>query len=89
VAVDHPGDDDAAEYYPCQQCQRFAHVLGAAQQLLLVALAKPTQQKPADKAGDKPAAACRLSRCIARACESHDRDFHPMGADPLTPLGKA
>jgi len=55
--INHTSDHDAAEHHPCQQRQRFTHVFGATQQLLLVARAEPAQQEPADKARNKPAAA--------------------------------
>ena len=66
----------------------FAHVFGAAEQLLLVARAKPAQQESANKARNKAAAAQRLCRCKTSCRQRDDRNLHPMLADPAAPLSK-
>jgi len=76
------------EHHPRQQRQRFAGVLGAAQQLLFVTLPESAQQQPADKTRDEPAATRRLCRRKARRRQRDNRNFHPVLADPTALLGK-
>ena len=56
------------------------------QQLRLVALTEPAQQEPADKAGDEPSATRGLRCRKAGGRQRHDRDFHPVLADPAADL---